>query len=107
MQFINFIKKWYWQIFAILFFILFLGKGCTSTKITKSTAIVETSLDSMASTIDSLRTRLSSLEENSISAKETRDIMEQVMFDFLIYEDDLDHGTISKSEIKNKIQLND
>ena len=28
-----FIQEWAWQVIAILFFLLFLGRGCTSSKI--------------------------------------------------------------------------
>ena len=41
------------------------------------------------------------------TAKEVRDEMELTMFNYLIYEDDLDKGKSSLSDVKNKIEAND
>jgi cell division protein FtsL len=103
MKAIEFIKKWIWQILAALFFILFIGKGCTSTKISKANK----NIDDLEHKIDSLSSRLNQLEKNSLTDKKGRDMMEKVMLDFLIYEDDLDKGKTSLSQIKNKIESND
>jgi hypothetical protein len=49
-----------------------------------------------------LNVKLNSI--NTLSKEEIRHEMNQVMFKFLIYEDDLDKKKISLSEIKNKIE---
>ncbi len=103
MKAIEFIKKWIWQILAALFFILFIGKGCTSSKITKTNQ----NIDTLENKVDSLSSRIEKLEKNTLTDKKGRDAMEKVMLDFLIYEDDLDKGKTSLSEIKNKIESND
>jgi len=103
MKFVETIKRWSWQILAVLFFVLFLGKGCTSTKISKTNK----NIDEMQVEIDSLKTEISKLRDQSITRKDLKDEMEIVMLDFLIYEDDLDRGKTSLSQIKNKIESND
>jgi septal ring factor EnvC (AmiA/AmiB activator) len=103
MKLVETVKRWSWQILAIMFFLLFLGKGCTSTKISKTNK----NIDEMHSEIDSLNTEISKIRNQSITRKDLKDEMERVMLDFLIYEDDLDRGKTSLSQIKNKIEEND
>lgn len=103
MKFVETVKRWSWQILAITFFLLFLGKGCTSTKISKTNK----NIDEMHSEIDSLSSEISKIRNQSITRKDLKDEMERVMLDFLIYEDDLDRGKTSLSQIKNKIEEND
>ena len=103
MKLVETVKRWSWQILAIMFFLLFLGKGCTSTKISKTNK----NIDEMHSEIDSLNTEISKIRNQSITRKDVKDEMERVMLDFLIYEDDLDRGKTSLSQIKNKIEEND
>jgi peptidoglycan hydrolase CwlO-like protein len=103
MKLVETVKIWSWQILAIMFFLLFLGKGCTSTKISKTNK----NIDEMHSEIDSLNTEISKIRNQSITRKDLKDEMERVMLDFLIYEDDLDRGKTSLSQIKNKIEEND
>ncbi len=103
MKFVETIKIWSWQILAVLFFVLFLEKGCTSTKISKTNK----NIDEMHAEIDSLKNEISKLRDQSITRKDLKDEMERVMLDFLIYEDDLDRGKTSLSQIKNKIESND
>lgn len=47
---------------------------------------------------------LDSLRNNLILKSEIREEMNQVMFEYLIYEDDLDKGKISLSDIRNKMK---
>lgn len=103
----DFIKAWAWQILAVMFLFLYLGKGCTNKKVGKTNIKLDINQEYVISTINSLTNRIILLEEHSASKKETKDIMERVMLDYLIYEDDLDRGKISLSEIKNKIEQND
>lgn len=92
----QFIKDWAWQILAILFFVLYLGQGCTNNKLTKHDIKQEQKIDSLIKVVDNIPTK-----------KEVRDEMEVTMFNFLIYEEDLDKGKTSLSDIKNKIEAND
>lgn len=103
----EFIKNWAWQVLAILFLLLFMGRGCTGKKVSKTNKLIEENHAQLTNTVDSLTNRLIILENNSVSSKEARDIMESVMLEYLIYEDDLDKGKISLSQIKNKIEQND
>lgn len=103
----EFIKNWAWQVLAILFLLLFMGRGCTGKKVSKTNKLIEENHTQLTNTVDSLTNRLIILENNSVSSKEARDIMESVMLDYLIYEDDLDKGKTSLSQIKNKIEQND
>ena len=101
------ITKYIWQILTLMFVLLFLGKGCTSKKIGKTNNLVESSSNTIKSKVDSLIIRIHSLESTSLTSEQAKDIMEGVMLDFLIYEDDLDKGKTSLSQIKNKIEQND
>jgi uncharacterized membrane protein len=96
---ITFLKDNAWKVSTVVFLLLFLSKGCTNTKLTK----LEEKTIGLQRTVDSLKSDISSRP----SKKDVRDEMERVMFDYLIYEDDLDKGKTSLSEIKNKIQSND
>ena len=49
-----------------------------------------------------LTQQLNSLHQ-PLDMKQTRDVVEQVMFDFLIFEDDLDKNKTNLTEIKNRI----
>lgn len=94
-----YIKENPWKVATFVFFFLFLTKSCTSRKISKledKTLALESKIDSLNSQITKVPTQ-----------KGVRDEMERVMFDYLIYEDDLDKGKTSLSEVKNKIQSND
>jgi hypothetical protein len=53
--------------------------------------------------IDSLEKKINRVA----TSKQVRDEMEIAMFNFLIYEDDLDKGRTNLSDIKNKIESND
>jgi hypothetical protein len=100
---IDLIKTNIWKITSVIFLFLFLSKGCTNTKIsnldkkyTDNTSRIESKLDSLTIAISRVST-----------SKQVRDEMELTMFNYLIYEDDLDKGKTSLSEIKNKIESND
>lgn len=100
---VSFLKENIWKVTTFLFALLFLAKGCTNNKIgaldkkyTENTARLEKKIDSLQSTVSKMA-----------SAKQVRDEMELTMFNYLIYEDDVDKGKTSLSEIKNKIESND
>jgi len=86
---------------------LYIGKGCTSKKISKTNTILDEKYTKIEIKIDSLSNVIRKLENKSIDSKEATNIMERVMLDYLIYEDDLDKRKTSLSEIKNKIEMND
>ena len=100
---INFLQMHVWKVTTGIFLFLFIMKGCTSTKISnldkkysENTLKIENKLDSLQNAVASMAT-----------AKEVRDEMELTMFNYLIYEDDLDKGKSSLSDVKNKIEAND
>lgn len=101
------VKNHVWKILTVIFLLGFIGKGCTSSKIAKTNKALESHNEVMVKTVDSLATVIIDLENKVVGSKETRDIMEKVMLDYLIYEDDLDKGKTSLSQIKDKIEKND
>ena len=107
MNFKEFIIKWAWQILACLFFLLYLGKGCTSSKVSKTNSILEEKTDLLEAKMDSLSSVILDLKTHTATFKEVKDALEVVMLDYLIYEDDLDNGKTSLSKIKDKIESND
>tara|TARA_R100000501_G_C2545263_1_gene62301 strand:- start:129 stop:413 length:285 start_codon:yes stop_codon:yes gene_type:complete len=60
---------------------------------------VKFQVESLQKTVDSLHVIL----DAKPSQEEVQYEMEQTMYKFLIYEDDLDKGKVSLSEIKNRI----
>lgn len=107
MKIVEMVKNHVWKILAVIFLLGFIGKGCTSSKIAKTNKALESHNEVMVKTVDSLATVIIDLENKVVGSKETRDIMEKVMLDYLIYEDDLDKGKTSLSQIKDKIEKND
>tara|TARA_R110000772_G_scaffold27733_1_gene70423 strand:+ start:54 stop:377 length:324 start_codon:yes stop_codon:yes gene_type:complete len=101
------IKNYAFQILTVIFILLYLGKGCTSKKISKVDKKLESINTGMIHSIDSLTNEIIMLKANCINEKQAHNVMEKVMLDFLIYEDDLDKGKTSLSQIKNKIEEND
>lgn len=96
---LNYIKSNPWKVSTIVLALLFLSKGCTHSKISK----LEDKTIALEKSIDSLKLQVATVP----TQKKVRDEMELVMFDYLIYEDDIDKGKTSLSEIKNKIEAND
>jgi len=107
MKFVEMVKTHAWKILTFIFLLGFIGRGCTSSKIAKTNKALESHNEVMVKTVDSLTTVITTLEDKVVGSKETRDIMEKVMLNYLIYEDDLDKGKISLSQIKDKIEKND
>lgn len=103
MKFIDNVKKWGWHILAAMFFFLYLGKGCTSSKIKKTNK----NIDAVHVSVDSLKQEINILKNQLFTQDDLKNEMERVMLTFLIYEDDLDKGKASLSQIKNKIESND
>ena len=99
----SFLTQNAWKVAAVIFAVLFLLKGCTSTKISNLDKKYEQHTSRLEKKIDSLTSIVSTMS----TQKQVRDEMERVMFNYLIYEDDLDKGHSSLSEIKNKIESND
>lgn len=79
--------------------LVLLMQTCNNT----STEIYQMNQD-FGAKVDSLENVISTLEEGQMTEQEVRDNMQEVMLDFLIYEDDLDKGKISLSDIKQKIE---
>ena len=100
---ITFTKTNIWKILTVIFFLLFLTRGCTHKKITAFEKRNIESNESLMLKIDSLEKKINRVA----TSKQVRDEMEIAMFNFLIYEDDLDKGRTNLSDIKNKIESND
>lgn len=100
---IDLIKTNIWKITSVIFLFLFLSKGCTSTKISNLDKKYTDNTSRITAKLDSLTIAISHVS----TSKQVRDEMELTMFNYLIYEDDLDKGKTSLSEIKNKIESND
>lgn len=107
MKIIEIVKTHAWKILTVIFFVGFIGKGCTNSKIAKTNNLLESQNEVMIKKVDSLSIVITNLKNKVVGSKETRDIMEKVMLDYLIYEDDLDKGKTSLSQIKDKIESND
>ena len=99
----TFFKDHLWKVTTVLFLMLWLAKGCTTTKIASLEKKYIQQTDSLKIELKEANTKISEFA----TKKEVRDQMEKVMLDFLIYEDDLDKGKTSLSQIKDKIESND
>lgn len=97
------LKAHAWKISTFVFLFLFLAKGCTSNKITALSKKSSENTARLEQKVDSLQAQVAQMS----TSKQVRDEVERAMLDFLIYEDDLDKGKTSLSEIKNKIESND
>lgn len=100
---IEFLKSNVWKVATVVLLFAFLSKGCVNTKISKLEKNYSENTARLESKLDSLQTQMSKFS----TSKQVRDHMEVVMFEYLIYEDDLDKGKSSLSDIKNKIEAND
>lgn len=96
---LDFLKVNGWKVSTGLLLVMYVLKGCTFTKV----GSLKDDIKSIEKRIDALEKRV---DENA-TAKEVRDEMEVTMFNYLIYEDDLDKGKSSLSDVKNKIESND
>lgn len=99
----DFLKQNLWKVTTVVFLIAFLSKGCTNNQLNKINRSQEDRLTALELKIDSLGKRV----DLNATSKQVRDEMEITMFNFLIYEDDLDKGKVSLSGIKDKIESND
>jgi hypothetical protein len=61
-------------------------------------------VNSEISKIKKENARISSNIDSMVTKEEMKKEMRQVMFEFLIYEDDFDKGKVSLSDLKNKIE---
>ena len=100
---ISFLKLHIWKVTSVIFLFLFLTKGCTNNKISNLDKKYSENTTNIENKLDSLQKIVSTLP----NSKQVRDEMERTMFNYLIYEDDLDKGKSSLSDVKNKIESND
>jgi len=61
-------------------------------------------VNSEISKIKKENARISANLDSSVTKKEMKHEMRQVMYEFLIFEDDFDNGKASLSDIRNKIE---
>jgi hypothetical protein len=88
---INTLKQWYWAITLVFCALLFLGQ-CSSNR----------RIDALKKDNSKLQAKVDSLQA-PLSERETKDIVQNIMFDFLIFEDDLDKSKTSLTDIRTKI----
>lgn len=86
------IKDYSWAITLSLSVLLFFKQCGLSRDIDK----IQKNIKTISNNVDSLKTQ-------QISKEDVKQTMEEVMFYFLIYEDDFDKGKASLSDIKSKI----
>jgi CII-binding regulator of phage lambda lysogenization HflD len=94
------LKKNAWKVSTVVLLLLYLAKGCTHSRVSDLEKQYAEDSQKTQLLLDSLRNVVS-------TKKEVRDEMERTMFNYLIYEDDLDKGKSSLSDVKNKIEAND
>lgn len=99
----SFLQTHLWKFTTVVFLLLFLSKGCVTTKVSKLEKQYLDNTTKLEKKLDSLKVEVSKMA----TKKQVQDQMEVVMFNYLIYEDDLDKGKSSLSDIKNKIEAND
>lgn len=90
----QFIEKNF-PIIALVFFVLITLQQCSTSrkaeKAYKEAKLANASVDSL-------------VKAGSVTADQVKHISQQTMFEFLIYEEDVDKGRTSLSDIKNKIE---
>lgn len=90
----QFIEKHFKVIVVGFLFILFVQQCSVSRKADKAYKQAKVAAD----VTDSL------VKAGPVTAAEVKHISQQTMFEFLIYEEDVDKGKTSLSDIKNKIE---
>jgi hypothetical protein len=90
----QFIEKYFKLIVLGFLFILFVQQCSVSRKADKAYKQAKASTE----TVDSL------VKMGPVTAGQVKHISQQTMFEFLIYEEDVDKGKTSLSDIKNKIE---
>jgi hypothetical protein len=81
----------------LLIVLVFSLVQCSSNSTQKKVA------KNLVAEVDSLRTEIEQLKEDYPTKKEIEIQNSKMMYDFLIYEDDLDKGKISLSQIQEKL----
>lgn len=89
-QFIDTHFKTIVLVFCVLFFVQQCSTSRKSEKAYKQAKLAQESVDSL-------------IKVGPLTKAEAKYISEQTMFEFLIYEEDVDKGKTSLSDIKNKI----
>ena len=92
-----------WKIISASLLLVTISRGCTNNKISNLEKEYKSNTVRLEKKIDSLQVGVSQMA----TSKQVRDEMEVTMLNYLIYEDDLDKGKSSLSEVKNKIEAND
>jgi hypothetical protein len=82
-----------WKIITLVLFIFILMQQCSTNGKIKA----------LKKDNEQIKTQISAIGR-PLNQKQTFDIIEKVMFDFLIYEDDLDKGKTNLTDIKTKIE---
>ena len=83
--------------FMVILFFRQCGVSSDVSKMRKEIGYISEKTDKSSKSLDSLRNTL-------VSRDDIKNDMSKVMFEYLIFEDDLDKGKISLSDIKNRIK---
>ena len=89
--------------FAIVLVVLFFKQCSVSSKVSD----LKKSNLTLQSKVDSLTKEIKDLEKSQVTSSEYQKISERTMYQFLIYEEDIDKGKISLSEVQLKLKEND
>lgn len=92
---INLLKKHASVILAVAFVLLFINNCSTNKEISK----VNKEIDSLTFQMNDMNVQL----KEYVNEEEMKKLLERNMYEFLIYEEDIDKGRLSLSEVK--IQL--
>tara|TARA_Y100000389_G_scaffold123694_1_gene121026 strand:+ start:1020 stop:1340 length:321 start_codon:yes stop_codon:yes gene_type:complete len=102
MKIMQAIKEHIWKILTVIFILGFIGRGCSSSKISKTNKIIESYNSEMVHKVDSLIKAVSSLEQKTLDSKKAEDVMEKVMWKFLELEELSDKNHVPINELKYK-----
>tara|TARA_Y100000389_G_scaffold123695_1_gene121030 strand:+ start:1020 stop:1340 length:321 start_codon:yes stop_codon:yes gene_type:complete len=102
MKITQLVKDHVWKILAIIFMLGFIGRGCTSSKISKTNKILESHNSQITHKVDSLIEVVSILEQKTLDTEKAESVMEKVMWKFLELEELSDKNHIPINELKYK-----
>ncbi len=97
-KFIEFVKKHAFKLLAVIFFILYMGQGCTNKSIKKTNDHLTEVNGVLSSKIDSLGIVIT---KHQITSKDNKVMLEDMMWKFLEYEEMSDKNNIPINKLKS------
>ena len=98
MKFVEFIKNHVFKILAAIFLVLYVGQGCTNKSIKKTNANLEQTKTELLTKVDSLG---SVIVEYQITKEDNKEMLEDMMWKFLEYEEMSDKNNIPINKLKS------